>query len=146
MNIYEILKYLPHRYPFLLIDRIITFEVGKSLVAIKNVSFNEPFFAGHFPQRPVMHGVMILEALAQASGVLAYLTTNSRTGDGYLYYFAGIDNTRFKRVVEPGDQLYLEVEIVRAKQDIWKFNGIARVDNQIVCSTEMISAKRKVES
>lgn len=146
MDIHEILKYLPHRYPFLLIDRVLEIHEGKSLVAIKNVSANEPFFVGHFPERPIMPGVLILESLAQASAILAYETTKTRKGDGYLHFFAGIDNARFKRVVEPGDQLRLEVEVIRAKQDVWKFTGAALVDGQVVCSAEMTSAKRKVES
>lgn len=145
MDIYEILKYLPHRYPFLLVDRVLKCEPGKSIIAIKNVTMNEPFFIGHFPGKPIMPGVLILEALAQTSGILANKTTET-TSEGYLYLFAGVDNTRFKRVVEPGDQLRLEVEFVRAKQDVWKFNGTAYVGEQVVCTTEMTSARRKIES
>src|SRR5687768_6618847 len=125
MDIHEILKYLPHRFPFLLIDKVLQVEPGKSLIAIKNVTSNEPYFVGHFPQRMVMPGVLILEALAQASGILAFKTTNTLPDNGSLYFFAGIDNARFKRVVEPGDQLKLEVEVVKYKQDVWKFKGIA---------------------
>lgn len=145
MDIHEVLKYLPHRYPFLLIDKVIEMVPGKSLTAIKNVSSNEHFFVGHFPQRMVMPGVLILEALAQASGILAFKTANAVPEDGSLYFFAGIDNARFKRVVEPGDQLRLEVEVVKHKQEIWKFKGIATVDGNLVCSADMMSAKRNVE-
>lgn len=145
MDIYEILKYLPHRYPFLLVDRVLKCEPGKSIIAIKNVTMNEPFFIGHFPGKPIMPGVLILEALAQTSGILANKTTET-TSEGFLYLFAGVDNTRFKRVVEPGDQLRLEVEFVRAKQDVWKFNGTAYVGEHVVCTTEMTSARRKIES
>lgn len=142
MDIHEILKYLPHRYPFLLIDRIIEMDMGKSIVALKNVSMNEAFFAGHFPSRPVMPGVLILEAMAQAGGVLAYKSTNSTPADGTLYYFAGIDNARFRRVVEPGDQLRLEVKVVKSKRDIWKLEGSAYVGNQLACSAEFMSARK----
>jgi 3-hydroxyacyl-[acyl-carrier-protein] dehydratase len=107
MDIHEILKYLPHRYPFLLIDRVLEIDMGKSLVALKNVTMNEQFFTGHFPHRPVMPGVLILEAMAQAGGVLAYKSTNTLPSDGVLYYFAGVDKARFRRVVEPGDRFCL---------------------------------------
>lgn len=140
-DIQEILKYLPHRYPFLLIDRVLEMEVGKSLVAIKNVSINEPFFVGHFPERPVMPGVLILEALAQASAVLASETLNARPGDGFLYLFAGIDNVRFKHMVEPGDQLRLEVKLERHKQTIWKFTNVALVNERVVCTADMTCAR-----
>lgn len=140
-DIQQILEYLPHRYPFLLIDRVLEMEVGKSLTAIKNVTINEPFFIGHFPERPVMPGVLILEALAQASCVLASETINARPGDGYLYLFAGIDEVRFKHMVVPGDQLKLEVEIERHKQSIWKFNNAAWVDGQMVCTAKMTCAR-----
>lgn len=142
MDIHEILKYLPHRSPFLLIDRIIEIELGKSIVAIKNVTMNEPFFVGHFPELPIMPGVLILEALAQAAGVLAYKSTNTLPSDGTLYLFAGIDNARFRRVVEPGDQLRLEVNLLRAKKEIWKLEGAAYVDGELACSAELISARR----
>jgi 3-hydroxyacyl-[acyl-carrier-protein] dehydratase len=145
MDIQEILKWLPHRYPFLLIDRVVEFTLGKSLVAIKNVSFNEPFFVGHFPNQPVMPGVLILEALAQATCVLA----NKSFDDGpnsKLYLFAGIDNARFKQMVKPGDQLKLEVELVKSKQGIFKFKGVASVDGQLACTADMISAKKDITS
>lgn len=140
-DIQEILKYLPHRYPFLLIDRVLEMEVGKSLLAIKNVSINEPFFVGHFPERPVMPGVLILEALAQASAVLASETINARPGDGFLYLFAGIDNVRFKHMVEPGDQLLLKVNLEKHKQTIWKFNNEALVNDRVVCTADMTCAR-----
>lgn len=143
MGIQEILKYLPHRYPFLLIDRVINIEMGQSLTALKNVTMNESFFAGHFPGRPVMPGVLILEAMAQAGGVLAYKSTNTSPEDGVLYYFAAIDNARFRRVVEPGDQLRLEVKVLRSKRDIWKLEGAAYVGDDLACSAEFMSARKE---
>ncbi|MDX1902478.1 MAG: 3-hydroxyacyl-ACP dehydratase FabZ [Gammaproteobacteria bacterium] len=142
MDIQEIFKYLPHRSPFLLIDRVLHIELGRSITAIKNVTMNEPFFAGHFPGRPVMPGVLILEAMAQAGGVLAYRSTNTSPEDGTLYLFAGIDNARFRRVVTPGDQLRLEVEVLRARQDMWKLTGKAFVGDELACSAELLSARR----
>lgn len=142
MDIQEVLKYLPHRHPFLLIDRILEIKEGESLVALKNVTINETFFSGHFPNRPVMPGVLILEALAQAAAVLAYKSTNSDPESGVLYYFAGIDNARFRRVVLPGDQLKLEVKLLRAKKDIWKLAGRAFVDDELACDAELLSARR----
>lgn len=142
MDIHEVLKYLPHRHPFLLIDGVIEMEEGKSLTAIKNVTINEPFFPGHFPGRPVMPGVLILEALAQAAGILAYKSTNTTPSEGVLYYFAGIDNARFRRVVQPGDQLRLEVQLLKAKREMWKLEGKALVDGELACSAELLSARR----
>jgi len=142
MDIHEILKYLPHRPPFLLIDRVIEMVEGVSLVALKNVTMNEAYFVGHFPNRPVMPGVLILEALAQAAGVLAYKSTNTLPSEGVLYYFAGIDNARFRRVVEPGDQLKLEVKVIKSKRAIWKLEGTAYVDGELACSAELLSARR----
>lgn len=142
MDIHEILKYLPHRPPFLLIDSIIEMKEGESVVALKNVTINEPFFVGHFPNRPIMPGVLIIEALAQAAGVLAYKSTNSSPSDGVLYYFAGVDNARFRRVVGPGDQLRLEVKLIRAKKDIWKLEGAAYVEGELACAAELLSARR----
>lgn len=143
MDINEILKFLPHRYPFLLIDRVIKMEMGESLTAIKNVTMNESFFAGHFPNRPVMPGVLILEAMAQAGGVLAYKSTNTSPQDGVLYYFAGIDNARFRRIVEPGDQLRLEVKVLQSKRNIWKLEGSAYVGEDLACSAEFMSARKE---
>lgn len=142
MDIHEILKYLPHRYPFLLIDRVIEMKEGESLVALKNVTVNEAYFVGHFPNRPVMPGVLILESLAQAAAVLAYKSTKSEPNDGVLYYFAGIDNARFRRVVEPGDQLRLEVKVLRSKRDMIKLETAAYVGEELACSAEILSARR----
>lgn len=142
MDIHQILKYLPHRYPFLLIDRVLALEPGQSITALKNVTMNEAFFTGHFPGDPVMPGVLILEALAQAGGVLAYRSTNTSPEDGTLFLFAGIDNARFRRVVMPGDQLTLEVSLLRARKDIWKLEGKAYVDGELACSAELLSARR----
>lgn len=140
-DIQEILKLLPHRYPFLLIDRVIESDGEKSLVAIKNVTINEPFFVGHFPERPVMPGVLILEALAQASAILASEILNALPGDGYLYLFAAIDNVRFKHIVEPGDQLRLEVILKAKKQGIWKFDNTALVGGKVVCTASLTCAR-----
>jgi 3-hydroxyacyl-[acyl-carrier-protein] dehydratase len=141
MDIHEILKHLPHRSPFLLIDKVIEIVEGESLVAIKNVTINEPFFVGHFPSRPVMPGVLILEALAQAAGVLAYKSSHTTPEDGSLFFLAGIDNARFRRVVEPGDQLRLEVKLARAKREMWKLDCAALVDGELACSAEILSAR-----
>lgn len=145
-DIHEVLKYLPHRYPFLLIDRVLSYEAGKSLVGLKNVTFNEPFFQGHFPQHPIMPGVLILEALAQASGILAFRTTDTKPSDGVLYYFVGIDKARFKQPVMPGDQLILEVEVIRVIHSVWKFHAAAKVDGEVVASAELMCAARKLGS
>ena len=142
MDIHDILKYLPHRSPFFFFYRILEIKEGESIVALKNVTMNEPYFQGHFPGVPVMPGVLILEALAQAAGVLAYKSTNTLPADGALYLFAGIDNARFRRVVEPGDQLRLEVKLLRTKKEIWKLEGAAYVDGELVCSAELLSARR----
>lgn len=142
MDIHEILKYLPHRHPFLLVDRVIEIKEGESLKALKNVTINEPFFTGHFPHRPVMPGVLILEALAQAAGILAYRSTHTLADDKVLYYLAGIDNARFRRVVEPGDQLILEVKLMRTKREMWKLSGTALVEGELACSAEILSARR----
>ena len=142
MDIHEVLKYLPQRYPFLLIDRVIEIKEGESLVALKNVTINEAYFEGHFPGHPVMPGVLMIEALAQAGGVLAYKSTNSSPADGTLYLFAGIDKARFRRVVEPGDQLRLEVKVLRAKSEVWKLGCAAYVGDELACSAELLSARR----
>lgn len=145
MDIHKILKLLPHRYPLLLIDRVIEINMGKSLTAIKNVTINEAFFTGHFPNRPVMPGVLILEAMAQAGAVLAYKSTQTTFADGVLYYFAGIDKARFRRVVEPGDQLRLTVNVLRSKKEIWKLEGFAYIDNELACEAEFLSARKSEE-
>lgn len=142
LNINEVLAYLPHRYPFILIDRVLDIQVGKSLIALKNVTINEHFFAGHFPHRPVMPGVLILESLAQAAGILAFKTGNDTPGKGPNFVYAGIDNARFKHIVEPGDQLLLYVELIWSKRDIWKFQGTAKVSDQVVSTAEMMIARR----
>lgn len=141
LNIQGILKHLPHRPPFLLVDRVIAATPNTSLVALKNVTMNEPFFVGHFPQRPVMPGVLIVEALAQAAAILAYISTGEDPQGNELYYFAGIDKVRFKRIVEPGDQLILEVEIIKARKNLVKVLGTAKVGNEIACTAEIMSIK-----
>lgn len=145
LDINEILRHLPHRYPFLLIDRVTECKPGESLTGFKNVTFNEPFFSGHFPQRPVMPGVLILEALAQATGILAFRTVDKIPDENSLYYFVGIDKARFKQPVQPGDQLILHVDFVKEKRGIWKFNGKASVDGKVVCSAELMCAEREVQ-
>jgi 3-hydroxyacyl-[acyl-carrier-protein] dehydratase len=142
MEIEEILKYLPHRSPFLLIDRVIEFTSCKSLTAIKNVSYNEPFFAGHFPGAPIMPGVLILESLAQAAAVFAIKSTEDQPKmANELYLFAGIDQARFKRVVKPGDQLRLEISMLRSKKSFLKVHAVATVGGETACSAELMSAK-----
>lgn len=139
IDIHKLLYYLPHRYPFLLIDRVEQVEPGKSVTALKNVTFNEHYFSGHFPENPVMPGVLILESMAQAAGVLAFVTQEYKN----LFYFAGIDNARFKHVVTPGDQLRLHMTVEKHRQDVWKFNGIAMVAEKLVCSADIMLAGRK---
>ncbi len=138
IDIHEIQKLLPHRYPLLLIDRVIELTPGEHLVGIKNITFNEPQFTGHFPQRVIMPGVLILESLAQATGLLAFKTANDLNSDEELYYLAGIDNARFKRPVEPGDQLRLDVKLVKQKRNLWKFFGEASVDGELVVSADIM--------
>jgi len=145
MNINEVKNFLPHRYPFLLIDKVINFEEGKTLTAIKNVSFNEPQFTGHFPTQPIMPGVLIIEALAQATGILAFKSEVGKPQDGQIYMLVGVDNARFKRIVEPGDQLKLEVEILTVKRGIWKFKTAAYVDDKVVTSAELMCTQKASE-
>ncbi len=144
MDIYKILKLLPHRYPFLLVDRVVEIDKGKRIKALKNVSVNEPFFTGHFPARPVMPGVLMLEALAQAAGLLSFDMLGEAPDENTVFYFVGIDNARFKRPVEPGDQLILEVELDRIKGGIYKFKGVARVDGSVACEAEIMCTMRTV--
>jgi 3-hydroxyacyl-[acyl-carrier-protein] dehydratase len=144
MDIHKILKQLPHRYPFLLVDRVLEIEKGKSIKALKNVSVNEPQFTGHFPHRPVFPGVLQLEALAQAAALLAFDTLGTSPDDNTVYYFAGIDGARFKRPVEPGDQLILEVSLERMKAGMFKFKAVSRVDGEIACEAELMCAMRKI--
>lgn len=143
MDINEVMKYLPHRPPFLLVDGVVEMKEGESLTAVKNVTMNEPYFVGHFPNYPVMPGVLIVEALAQSAGILAYKSTNTSPNDGVLYLFAGIDNVRFRRVVLPGDQLILEVKFLWTKRDIWKLEGKAYVDGELACSADLLSARTR---
>jgi len=143
-DIREILKYLPHRYPFLMVDRVLSFEQGKSLTAIKNVTFNEPIFTGHFPQSPVFPGVLILEALAQTSALLAFKSMEGYPSEKTLYLLVGIDAARFKRQVTPGDRMLFEVEVLKEKRGIWKFNAKASVDGAMVCSAEVMIARNEL--
>jgi 3-hydroxyacyl-[acyl-carrier-protein] dehydratase len=143
VDIEGILKLLPHRYPFLMVDKVIELELGKRLVAIKNVSFNEPQFQGHFPVCPVMPGVLMLEALAQAGGILLYESTDSSADEGELLFLAGVAKARFKRIVVPGDQLILTVEFTRSRGKIAKIYGEATVDGELACSAEITCAKQK---
>ena len=142
MNINEVKNFLPHRYPFLLIDRVLNFTVGKNLTAIKNVSFNEPHFIGHFPDHPIMPGVLIIEALAQATGILAFKSEVGQPVTGQIYMLVGVDKVRFKKTVEPGDQLKLYVEVMTVKRGIWKFNCRATVEEQLVTSAEVICTQK----
>jgi 3-hydroxyacyl-[acyl-carrier-protein] dehydratase len=142
MDIHKVLSLLPHRYPFLLIDRVLELKRDDYLIALKNVSFNEPFFTGHFPVRPVMPGVLIVEAMAQATGLLAMASRPEEVGEKALYYFVGIDKARFKRPVEPGDQLIMKVTLEAVRRGIWKFNGEARVDDRLVASAEIMCTAR----
>ncbi len=144
MDIHQILKQLPHRYPFLLVDRVLELEKGKRIKALKNVTINEPFFTGHFPHRPVMPGVLMLEALAQAAALLAFDALNTSPNDESVYYFAGIDGARFKRPVEPGDQLILEVELLRMKAGIFKFKTRAMVGDEVAVEAELTCAMRTI--
>ena len=144
MDIQEILKRLPHRYPFLLVDRVLELEKGKRILALKNVTMNEPFFAGHFPNRPVMPGVMMLEALAQAAAILAFDDMGVRPDDDTVFYFVGIDNARFKRPVVPGDQLMLHATLDRAKAGIVKFTARAMVGDAVAAQAELMCTMRRV--
>lgn len=144
MDINQVREYLPHRYPFLLVDRVMEITQGESIVALKNVSINEPFFDGHFPHHPIMPGVLIIEALAQACGILGFKTVNKMPADGYVYYLVGSDNVRFKRPVMPGDQLRLEANVIKGKRGIWKFACRATVGDELACEAEIICAERKI--
>lgn len=144
MDVREIQRYLPHRYPFLLVDRVIELNLGESIVAIKNVSINEPFFEGHFPQKSVMPGVLIVEAMAQAAGILGFKTSDKTPADGSIYLFVGADNVRFKRQVVPGDQLVLKVNYVSDRRGIWKFQCSSYVDDQLAAEATIICADRAI--
>ncbi len=145
MDIHEILDHLPHRYPFVLIDKVISLDLGKEITAIKNVTINEPFFPGHFPYHPVMPGVLIVEAMAQAAAILSFKTMDTKPSEESVYYFAGIDNARFKKPVGPGDQIILNVKIVRILKGIWKYSGIATVDNEVVAEAGMMCILKEIK-
>ena len=144
MDIYEVLKKLPHRYPILLVDRVLELEKGVRIKALKNVSVNEPYFVGHFPHRPVMPGVLMLEALAQSAALLSFATEGESPDQNVVYYFAGIDNARFKRPVEPGDQLILDVEVDRVKAGIYKYRAKASVDGELAVEAGLMCTMRRV--
>ena len=144
MDIHQILTRLPHRYPILLVDRVLELEKGKRIKALKNVTMNEPFFTGHFPHHPVMPGVLMLEAMAQAAALLAFDTLGVTPDDKTVYYFAGIDRARFKRPVEPGDQLIMDVTLDRMKSGIFKFSGTCRVDGAVACEAELMCTMRTI--
>lgn len=145
MDIHQILEYLPHRYPILLVDRVVDVVPGERITALKNVSVNEPFFPGHYPHHPVMPGVLIVEAMAQTAAILSFKTLGGKPDDKSVYYFVGIDNARFKRPVGPGDQLVMEVSIVMNKRGIWKFAGVAKVDGQVAAEAELMCTVRAIE-
>ncbi len=145
MDIHEILEYLPHRYPFLLVDRVREVVPGERIVAVKNVSVNEPFFPGHYPHHPVMPGVLIIEALAQTAAILSFKTLGGKPDDKSVYYFVGIDGARFKRPVGPGDQLVMEVSITANRRGIWKFSGVAKVDGNVAAEAELMCTVRAIE-
>lgn len=142
MDINQILHHLPHRYPFLLIDRVISIEPGKEIVALKNVTINEPFFPGHYPHHPVMPGVLVIEAMAQAAAILSFTGEGGKADDSKVYYFVGIDNARFKRPVVPGDQLFLKVKPIFQKRGLWKFSALAEVDGQVAAEAEIMCTMR----
>lgn len=145
MDIHEILEHLPHRYPILLVDRVLDVVPGERIVALKNVSVNEPFFPGHYPHHPVMPGVLIVEALAQAAAILSFKTLGGKPDDKSVYYFVGIDGARFKRPVSPGDQLILEVSIQANKRGLWKFAAQAKVEDQVAAEAELMCTVRTIE-
>jgi 3-hydroxyacyl-[acyl-carrier-protein] dehydratase len=145
MDIHQILEYLPHRYPILLVDRVLEVVPGERITALKNVTINEPFFPGHYPHHPVMPGVLIIEALAQTAAILSFKAIGGKPDDKSVYYFVGIDGARFKKPVSPGDQLILDVSILAQKRGIWKFAATARVDGQIAAEAELMCTVRPVE-
>ncbi|MBA2484121.1 MAG: 3-hydroxyacyl-ACP dehydratase FabZ [Nitrosomonas sp.] len=144
MDIHEILKYLPHRYPFLLVDRVVSYAPGKDIIALKNVTINEPFFNGHFPHHPVMPGVLIVEALAQAAAILTLRTVDAKNSDDLIYYFVGIDGVRFKKPVMAGDQLILKVNIDRQIKGVWKYSTSAEVDGKLVTEAKLMCTARNI--
>ncbi len=142
MDVSEIRKYLPHRYPFLLVDRVVELTPGESIVAYKNLSVNEPFFNGHFPDRPIFPGVLLVEAMAQAAGILGFKTQGKTPADGSIYFFAGADNLRFKRPCVPGDRVMLRASIVSDRRGIWKFDVSSDVDGELAASASILCADR----
>jgi 3-hydroxyacyl-[acyl-carrier-protein] dehydratase len=142
LDIHQIKQYLPHRYPMLLVDRVLTWESGKTITAIKNVTVNEEFFNGHFPHKPVMPGVLMIEALAQTAAILSFLTMNVKPDENSVVYFVGIDNARFKRPVEPGDQLKMDIEIVRVSRGIWKYKAVGSVDGKVALEGDLMCTIR----
>ena len=146
MDIHRILEYLPHRYPFLMIDRVLSWEAGKNIVALKNVTINEPFFGGHFPHHPVMPGVLIIEAMAQAAAILTFSSEDHKPDASMVYYFVGIDNARFKKPVTAGDALHLDVSLTRQARGLWKFHGEARVADAVVAEADIMCTIRKLEN
>jgi 3-hydroxyacyl-[acyl-carrier-protein] dehydratase len=144
MDIHAILEHLPHRYPMLLVDRVIELVPGERIVALKNVSINEPFFPGHYPHHPVMPGVLVVEAMAQASALLSFKSMGEKSDEKSVYYFVGIDAARFKRPVVPGDQLRLEVSVKATRRGIWKFSAQAKVDGQVAAEAELMCTERSI--
>ena len=142
LDIHAIKQYLPHRYPMLLVDRVLDWEANKRITAIKNVTVNEEFFNGHFPHKPVMPGVLMIEAMAQTAAILSFLSIGVKPDENSVVYFVGIDNARFKRPVEPGDQLVMDVEILRVARGIWKYKGVARVDGNVAVEAELMCTMR----
>ncbi|TFW27022.1 3-hydroxyacyl-ACP dehydratase FabZ [Duganella callida] len=142
MDICEIKSYLPHRYPLLLVDRVLSYEEGKSITAIKNVTVNEEFFNGHFPHKPVMPGVLMIEAMAQTAALLSFKTMNLKPDENSVVYFVGIDSARFKRPVGPGDQLKMDIEILRVARGIWKYKAVGSVDGQVAVEAELMCTIR----
>jgi beta-hydroxyacyl-ACP dehydratase FabZ len=145
MNITDIMRHLPHRYPFLLVDRVLELNAGANITAIKNVTYNEPFFVGHFPNHPVMPGVLIIEAMAQAAGILAFKSSGKDVGPNSVIYFVGIDGARFKRPVTPGDTLTFKASINKAKRGIWVFDVVASVGDEVACEAQLMCTLRELE-
>jgi 3-hydroxyacyl-[acyl-carrier-protein] dehydratase len=146
LDIHQILEYLPHRFPMLLIDRVLECEAGKTIKAVKNVSMNEPFFPGHYPHRPVMPGVLVIESMAQAAAILSFVTMGEKPNDKSMYYFVGIDGARFKRPVMPGDQLILDIAITRTARGIWKYVGKASVDGALAAEAELMCTYKMIKA
>lgn len=145
LEIMEVLRYLPHRYPFLLVDRVLSLEPGKSIVGLKNVTINEPFFQGHFPHHPVMPGVLIIESLAQTAAILQFKSSDTLADNSYAYYFVGIDSARFRAPVTPGDQLTLSVQLIRFMRGIWKFAAEAKVGDSLVAEAELMCTVKSLK-